>query len=292
MVSYDCFVLFCISKNCWFSACSCICLFLGCVAGTLRVRRWNDDRVQELLGQSIAPSTRVKYTALWRRWETYCRHVVAAPLSAQPSVFEHFRQILRLMVLIRRILLQPQLPGRQSVAGFMSPAKLPLVVAVIAGAKRMLSRPTVRNAPLSASIVRQLIDHSIVSFIVYGGRSERLPYFSCFHLYVVLCFFYSSEIVRFFVCVIFVTLRITWLLTFLSLGMWSVSPCCNACVALLVKLAYISFQANRCRSPQNLIEGVHLLLLRHNPTSCFISTFRTALGYRIANARLTYAALN
>ena len=69
---------------------SCICLVSGSADGASRVRRSDADRVEVLLGQSIAPSTRGKYTALWRRWEAYCGEVGAAPLPADPSVFECF----------------------------------------------------------------------------------------------------------------------------------------------------------------------------------------------------------
>jgi len=142
-----------------------ICLVSGFVVGAPRVKRSDDDRVQELLGQSIAPSTRIKYTALWRRWETYCRDVEAAPLPAEPSVFE---RILAKLAFdgskTNYAAAAAAIAWRHSIAGFTSPdAKLPRVVALMAGAKRMLARSTIRKAPLSVSIVRQLIDGSCTS---------------------------------------------------------------------------------------------------------------------------------
>jgi len=100
--------------------------------------------VQELLGQSIAPSTRVKYTALWRRWETYCRDIEAAPLPAEPSVFERFLAKLAFDgSKTNYAAVAAAIAWRHSIMGFTSPSKLLRVVALMAGAKRMLARPIV-----------------------------------------------------------------------------------------------------------------------------------------------------
>jgi hypothetical protein len=47
---------------------------------------------------------------------------------------------------------------RHSIAGFTSPAKSPRVVALMAGAKRMLACPTNRKAPLTLGLLHKLID--------------------------------------------------------------------------------------------------------------------------------------
>lgn len=123
--------------------------------------RAEDDRVLQLLGQSIAPSTRLKYTALWRRWESYCRDVNAVPLPAESSVFERFLANLAFDgSKTNYSAAAAAIAWRHSVAGFESPAKLPRVVALMAGAKRMLAGPIIRKAPLSVALVRQLVDRS------------------------------------------------------------------------------------------------------------------------------------
>ena len=149
--------------------------------------------MQELLGLSIAPSTRLKYTALWRRWEAYCRGVDAAPLPAEPSVFERFLAKLAFDgSKTNHAAAAAAIAWRHSLAGFPSHAKLPRVVALMAGAERILARPIVRKAPLSVSIVRQLIDRSSRSMAVDQHALFRFRFFILTSFYAFLRFSYFS----------------------------------------------------------------------------------------------------
>jgi integrase len=47
---------------------------------------------------------------------------------------------------------------KHAIAGLISPTKSPRVIALMAGAKRMLARPIKRKLPLSLSLIRQLLD--------------------------------------------------------------------------------------------------------------------------------------
>ena len=50
----------------------------------------DDGRVGNLLELSMAPSTRIKYRAVWQLWERCCREVDALLLPADPTVLRSF----------------------------------------------------------------------------------------------------------------------------------------------------------------------------------------------------------
>ena len=155
------------------------------------VGRLEAERVQRLLEQSIAPSTRVKYTALWRRWDSYCREVDAEPLPAEPSVFESFLANLAFDgSKTNYAAAAAAVAWRHSIAGFASPAKSPRVVALMAGAKRMLARPTNRKAPLTLDLIHKLIDRvSAPQFIFFDSYSSlRFRFFILASFYAFLRF--------------------------------------------------------------------------------------------------------
>jgi hypothetical protein len=122
------------------------------------------ERVEKLLGMSIAPATRIKYCALWRRWEHYCRVTNATALPADPSVFECF---------LARVAFDGSktnctaaaaaVAWHHSVAGYVSPTKSPRISAIIAGANRMLAAPAARKVPLTIGLLVQLVEFSVSS---------------------------------------------------------------------------------------------------------------------------------
>ena len=65
---------------------------------------------------------------------------------------------------------------RHSIEGFTSPTKSSRVLALMAGAKRMLARPIVRKVPLSLSLVRQLIDRSCPGQVISAQQHTLLRY--------------------------------------------------------------------------------------------------------------------
>lgn len=89
------------------------------------VGRMDDERVQELLSQSIAPSTRVKYTARRRRWrwETYCRELDVAHLPADPTVSDRFLTKLTFdgITKTNNAAVAAAVAWRHSIDGFTSP---------------------------------------------------------------------------------------------------------------------------------------------------------------------------
>jgi hypothetical protein len=121
----------------------------------------DDERVSSLLERSIAPSTRLKYLALWSRWESYCRDVGCVSLPAESGVVERFLANLAYDgTKTNYAAAAAAIAWQHSVAGFPSPTKSPRVVALMAGAKRMLAQPTVRKVALSVSLLRRIIDRS------------------------------------------------------------------------------------------------------------------------------------
>jgi integrase len=133
--------------------------------------------VRALLDLSIAPSTRRKYLALWRRWEIFCRGVGQAPLPAESGVVERFLANLAFDGSKTNFAAAAAaIAWRHSVAGFPTPTKSSRVVALMAGARRMLARPVVRKAPLSIALIRQLVDLSSDSQFLATEQNARLRF--------------------------------------------------------------------------------------------------------------------
>jgi hypothetical protein len=146
----------------------------------------DDERVRALLERSIAPSTRLKYLALWRRWEGYCRDANQVPLQAESGVVERFlANLAHDGSKTNYAAAAAAIAWRYSVAGLPSPTKSPRVVALMAGAKRMLARPVVRKAPLTITLLRQLIDLSSDSQFVSTEQGALLR----FHFFILVSFY-------------------------------------------------------------------------------------------------------
>lgn len=89
------------------------------------------------------------------------------PLPAEPAVLERFLANLAFAgSKTTYVSAAAAIAWRHSIEGFTSPTKSTRVIALMAGAKRMLARPVVRKAPLSLSLVRQLIDRSCPGQVV------------------------------------------------------------------------------------------------------------------------------
>jgi hypothetical protein len=157
------------------------------------VGRLEAERVQQLLDQSMAPLARVKCTALWRLWDSFCREVDAVPLPAEPSVFECLLASLAFDG-SKTNYFAAAVTWRHCIAGFMSPAKSPRVVALMAGAKRMLACPTNRKAPLTLGLIHKLIDRVLSPQFTFFDSHSSLR-FRCFNL---ACILRLSALRRFF----------------------------------------------------------------------------------------------
>ena len=95
---------------------------------------------------------------MWIRWERFCQEIGAIPLPADPAVFEHF--LARTAydgTKTNYATAAAAIAWRHCVAGYCAPNKSPRVGAIIAGAKRMLAAPAVRKAPLTISMLRELV---------------------------------------------------------------------------------------------------------------------------------------
>ena len=161
-------------------------LLSECDGGSRRVGYSADERVDELLGQSIAPSTRVKYIALWRKWESYCRDFNEPPLPAQASVLERFLANLAFDgSKTNYAAAAAAIAWQHSIVGYTSPTKSPRIVALMSGARRMLARPAVRKVPLSVSLMRQLIDRSSFSQSASVDQNALLR----FHFFILTSFY-------------------------------------------------------------------------------------------------------
>jgi len=216
--------VFCILKYCCFFAFSYILSsFVVCYQGASRIRQacrstagatWSIHRAVDpcQVHRALATMGDIVATSTWR----LCRH------SLQYS--STFWQSLRLT---NYAAAATAIAWRHSIEGFMSPANYRgstrwwLVrrgcwCEEDAGAIYHLERAFVGQHTAS-------VDWSFASFTVYGDR-QSMPdcfvfVFSSLRRSMLVC---ASVIVRFFVCVIFVSLRNTWLLAFLSLNAISI----------------------------------------------------------------------
>jgi hypothetical protein len=152
------------------------------IAGLSRVRRIDVARVEELLSRSTAPSNGVKKGALWRRGQTYAVDDRANSLPAEPSTFERF--LANTTFDGSQINYSaPAVDSHHVITESPSPSTSPRVIALIAGAKRMIATCTIRTALLTNALISQLIDTSASyqsSCAVNRHRYMRLGFVLCF----------------------------------------------------------------------------------------------------------------
>lgn len=147
----------------------------------------DDGRVANLLELSLAPSTRIKYRAMWQRWERFCHGADALPLPADPTVLERF--LARTACDGSKTNYKTAVAAiawRHSVAGHASPTKLPRIGLIIAGAKRLLAAPVVRKAALTGDLLRHLVKFSLS---VPSSISDTPQSMSRFRFFVLVAYY-------------------------------------------------------------------------------------------------------
>ena len=136
----------------------------------------------------MAPATRIKYATLWRQWVSYCKANSFSPLPATSEVVSLFLASLAAGGTRTTVpAASAAIAWHHTVAGFASPTGAPSVVAVVAGARRLLAAAPRRMKPFTVDLLRRLV-RTLADSVEF--EKQRLLFYSVIAFFA--CFRFSD----------------------------------------------------------------------------------------------------